>query len=181
MTNSTEKSAALFSIGHSNHPLEKFLELLRHFNAEPLKAAVTGTRVKYLFLGRELGGRPEGERFYDEEGHVLYDQVARSPLFLHGVERLEKGAGQYRVAMMCSEENPAICHRHLLVARVLEERGVPVIHIRGDGRTQTDAEIAAESRPPDDRQLSLFDAPEPLAWKSLQPPAGRRLRQGAGR
>ena len=38
--------------------------------------------------------------------------------------------------MLCAEENPAHCHRRLLVARVLFEEGARVLHIRGDGRLQ---------------------------------------------
>jgi uncharacterized protein (DUF488 family) len=35
--------------------------------------------------------------------------------------------------MLCSEEDPRRCHRRLLVTRVLTARGIPVLHIRGDG------------------------------------------------
>ena len=43
---------------------------------------------------------------------------------------------------MCSEEDPAVCHRHLLVGRVLAGEGLTLRHIRGDGRLQTDADLA---------------------------------------
>ena len=103
-----------------------------------------------------------------ELGHVLYSEVARSPLFLEGIERLEKGAEKFRVAMMCAEENPAECHRHLLVARILTERGVIVEHIRGDGRVQSEAEVAAERADDDAGQLKLFAEPEEESWKSTR-------------
>src|SRR4051812_24830189 len=109
----------LFSIGHSNHDLERFLELLRargvevledvrsqpyaryatHFSQETLRPAVTAAGVKYLFLGRELGGRPEGDEFYDAEAHVRYDRLAVAPLFLEGIERIVRGGRQYAVAL----------------------------------------------------------------------------------
>src|SRR5947209_5869026 len=131
----------LFSVGHSNHPLEKFIELLRsqqievladvrshpfsrfapHFNGPSLAGALEAAGIRYLFLGKELGGRPVGEEFYDEEGRVLYNRLAASPLFRSGVERLRSGMRRYRVALMCSEENPDVCHRHLLIGRVLAD------------------------------------------------------------
>src|SRR5688500_10712052 len=101
---------ALFTVGHSNHSQEVFLALLKkhrigvladvrsspysryasQFNREQLAAAVTAAGVEYAFLGRELGGRPEADSFYDDDGHVLYDRLAQSPLFREGVARLEK-------------------------------------------------------------------------------------------
>src|SRR4051812_31180744 len=92
---------AVITVGHSNHHLDHFIRLVREaeldvvvdvrshpysrfagqFNREPLERSLTDTDVRYLFLGRELGGRPEGDEFYDEEGHVLYGRVARSRLF----------------------------------------------------------------------------------------------------
>lgn len=180
----------LFTIGHSNHSLEAFLGLLKshgievlvdvrshpyskyasHFNTDTLKTAVTDSGVKYLYLGKELGGRPPENDFYDADGHVLYGRVAETALFLRGIERLEQGAGQYRVAMMCSEEDPVDCHRHLLVGRVLAGRGTALAHIRGDGRVQTDAELQAENEPPaPDRQKRLFDdEPETPVWRSIR-------------
>jgi uncharacterized protein (DUF488 family) len=60
---------------------------------------------------------------------------------------------------MCSEENPATCHRRLLVAKVLLEQGVTIGHIRGDGRCEV------ESKPIDLAEGSLFDDEESL-WRS---------------
>ena len=184
----------LLTIGHSNHSLEHFLGLLKmhgveavaevrsypysnyspQFDREALKPALAAAGVAYVDLGPELGGRPEGQEFYDEGGHVLYDRVAGTAKFLAGLRRLQEGMGKYRVAMMCSEENPAACHRKLLVARVLAERGVRVEHIRGDGRLQTDEEVTAESRN-DNGQMGLFAKEESTPWKSI-PSVSRKKR-----
>ena len=173
---------ALLTVGHSNHSLEHFRGLLgcfdvdvlvdvrshpysrfaAHFNREVLAAAVRASGRKYLFLGRELGGRPEGDEFYDDEGHVLYGHVSRSALFKSGLERLERGLRAHRVAVMCSEEDPSDCHRRLLVARVLLERGISVHHVRGDGRLQTEAEFDGFG------QGDLFNGFEEAAWRSTR-------------
>jgi uncharacterized protein (DUF488 family) len=177
--NATSKPRVL-SIGHSNHTAERFLSLLQlnaiqvvvdtrsqpyskytpHFDQIDLKAALTAAGIRYLYLGRELGGRPDGDEFYDEDGHVLYERVAATPLFQEGLSRLDRGIREYRVAMLCAEENPAACHRRLLVGRVLLDRGFQVDHIRGDGRVQTEEEIAAAINPNRD-QLSLFHETPP--------------------
>ncbi len=178
----------LFTIGHSNHEMEHFLGLLKrhrtevvvdvrsspssqyatHFDGLVLKAALERAGIQYVFLGNELGGRPAGEEFYDEKGYVLYFKVARRPEFLSGIRRLEKTAGEHRLAVMCSEEDPSECHRRLLVGRVMAERGFGLVHIRGDGRIQTEEELTAEERR-GDGQLSLFPEPEGDAeWKSTR-------------
>jgi uncharacterized protein (DUF488 family) len=186
MENNATASPRVFTIGHSNHTLEHFLNLLKahavqvvvdtrsqpyskyttQFDHETLKPALQDMEIRYLYLGRELGGRPEGDEFYDDEGHVLYDRVAATSHFLEGLSRLERGIREYNVATLCAEENPAACHRRLLVGRVLLDRGIQVEHIRGDGRIQTEEEVAAESDPDRD-QLSLFQKAEAEPWKSI--------------
>ena len=52
---------------------------------------------------------------------------------------------RFRVALVCGEEDPAHCHRRLLIGRVLTERGHTMLHIRGDGRIETDETVAAAS------------------------------------
>jgi uncharacterized protein (DUF488 family) len=181
---SATAQSCLFTVGHSNHALEVFLGLLRkheiqvlvdtrsypysrhcpHFNREELVRALNQKEIKYLDLGQELGGRPDGDEFYDDEGHVLYYRLAESAAFLGGIARLERGIRRFRVAIMCSEENPSICHRYRLVGRVMAGRGVKVQHIRGDGSIQVDAELQAA----EECQRSLFDFLEENPWKSLQ-------------
>jgi len=165
----------IYTVGHSNRTLDEFIALLtRHeievlvdvrsqpysrytpqFNGASLKETAPAASVKYLFLGKELGGRPEGPQFYDADGRVRYNLVAESPLFLSGI----------RVAILCAEEDPTGCHRRLLVGRVLAERGVPVLHIRGDGQVQSEEQVQEAAH---DGQLSLFDAQEVREWKSIR-------------
>jgi len=148
----------------------------------PLNSTVS--RSWWLCWGRDsntftsaanLAARPRGDAYYDSAGHVLYDKVVESPGFQEGVDRLEGGLRQYVVAALCAEEDPAGCHRRLLVGRVLGERGIAVDHIRGDGRVQTEAELAAAE--PHSNQLSLFDEIE-ASWKSV-PSVSPRKRQSS--
>lgn len=181
---------SIFTIGHSNHELQKLIDLLKsneievlvdirsnpyskfapQFNKDDFKKAIQATGIKYLFLGKELGGKPEDPEFYDPDGFVLYSRLAESPPFLGGIERLMNGIRNYRVVLMCSEENPAHCHRRLLIGRVLSEEGLQVQHIRGDGRLQSEDEVALEVDQirKDNAQQSLFDPKEVPDWKSTQ-------------
>ncbi|MCX6842694.1 MAG: DUF488 domain-containing protein [candidate division WOR-3 bacterium] len=181
----------VYTVGHSNVSQEAFIALLKthdievlvdvrsapyskfvpHFNAAVLKLAVVAAGIKYLYLGRELGGRPHGQRFYDDGGHVHYDRIAESPQFREGIERLLRGIREHRVAIMCNEEDPHECHRRLLVGRVLTEHGVAVLHIRGDGRVQPEAELAEAERkdaPAEIQQEFAFVAREKPEWKSTR-------------
>ena len=184
----------IFTVGHSNHPLDRFLALLErhhiqslvdvrsqpysryvtHFNQPELEDAVERRKVRYVYMGDELGGRPIGDEFYDAEGYVLYYRVAQAPFFLSGIERLIDEGAQYRAAIMCSEEDPTNCHRRLLIARVLQEQGVKVVHIRADGGEQDETDFRKEQE-----QLSLWETSageerEEGEWKSIRPVSRRR-------
>jgi len=185
------KPLTIFSIGHSNQPIEAFLALLQQhqiqvlvdvrsspyskyvsqFNSATLAVAVQQTGIKYMFMGKELGGRPDGDEFYDVEGHVLYNRVAEAPFFLEGINRLKRGGRTYKVAIMCSEEDPTACHRYLLIGRVLAKQGVDLLHIRGDGHVQTAAELSP-SKEIVSAQPSLWGEQLPEqeegAWKSIR-------------
>ncbi|HBQ28938.1 hypothetical protein DK28_0205095 [Peptococcaceae bacterium SCADC1_2_3] len=179
----------IYTIGHSNHSLETFLNLLRkfkiqvvvdvrsnpysryvpHFNAGQIKKEITNDGIKYLYMGRELGGQPAGAEFYDEDGFVLYSRVAESRPFQEGITRLEKGIEQFRMVVMCSEENPVFCHRRQLISRFLVEHGVKVYHIRVDGRVQTEEDLSREEEETINKgQLTLFPVQEVVEWKSIQ-------------
>ncbi len=97
-------------------------------------------RISYVFLGKELGGRPSERRFYCE-GVANYEKMAQASEFNKGLERVIEGTKKYRIALMCSERDPLDCHRCLLVGRALAQRGVRVSHILDDGRIVSHSEI----------------------------------------
>ena len=175
------------TIGHSAHTIEVFSDLLaKHaiqvlvdvrsapysryapqFDRELLQRSLNQASVKYLFLGRELGGRPNNQDYYDGDGHVLYSRITADPGFVAGIERLERGMAEFRVALLCGEEDPAHCHRRLLVARVLIDRGHQVLHIRGDGRIMADEEVTNESgKTLVNEQPALFAELDEDQWRS---------------
>jgi uncharacterized protein (DUF488 family) len=158
----------VLTIGHSNHTIERFIELLcqhrvtavadvrsspysqmhAHFNREALAAALKQEGITYSFLGRELGGRPADKTCY-ENGRVQYRRVAATPIFRSGLDRILAGVQSYRIALMCAEREPLECHRTLLVTPELEKAGITVLHVHVDGRTESHSDAMG-------RLLDLF-------------------------
>lgn len=187
-----DETLTIFSIGHSNQSMEAFLSLLQqhkievlidvrsypyskyvpHFNSTSLATAVKQVDIRYIFMGKELGGRPDGDEFYDVDSHVLYNRVAEASFFLSAIKRVKRGGRAYRVAMMCSEEDPTGCHRHLLIGRVLAKQGINLSHIRGDGHIQTEKELAFPKEIASYGQSLWDEQPskkEESTWRSIRP------------
>ena len=161
----------IYTIGHSDHPLERFVGLLRrfeigrlvdvrsrpysrwapHFRKRPLAEGLMSSGMSYVFMGETLGGRPAGEEFYDAQGRVDYVLRARCDDFQAGIERLLQLAAERPTVIMCAEEDPMRCHRRGLISPALRARGIEVAHIRGDGRLQVESDDQAP-----DGQLALF-------------------------
>lgn len=183
-------SPTIWTIGHSNHELRNFVELLGaeqiaflvdvrsfpysrfapHFNREQLEAAMLKRGVQYLFLGVALGGRPEHEEHYDCEGRALYAAMAEQPEFGAVIEGLLHGAHDHRLALLCSCGDPSDCHRRLLVGKVLCERGAQLCHILPDGRVQTELRVMLNDP---SEQPSLFELEE-RPWRSARSVSHRR-------
>jgi uncharacterized protein (DUF488 family) len=155
----------VYTIGHSNHTKEKFLDLLtaakievvadvrstpnsrwaQWTNKDSLKEILESVRIQYVYLGDMLGGRPpESDSYNHDTGKADYQAIREKEYFQRGIKRLIDGLKKYRVCIMCAEEDPSSCHRNLLVAESLRNAGVQVFHIRGDGRIQTDEELWKE-------------------------------------
>ena len=150
---------SVFTIGHSNHSPRAFLTLLRkhsvdevidvrsspysryipHFNRDLLNVVLDEAGISYVFLGGELGGRPANRSCYDADGRVQYDRLANADFFDDGIRFIMHHADECRIALMCSEKEPMDCHRTLLVARTLVDRGVAVEHILADGGMESHA------------------------------------------
>lgn len=165
-------AAEVLTIGHSNHGWERFLALIRgasvtaiadvrsapysrhtpHFSRDALAAGLREAGMAYVFLGRELGGRPEDATLFTD-GVADYERMAATAAFRRGLDRVAEGARRHRIALMCSEQDPLDCHRCLLVARRLAERGLRVGHIHADGHIEDHAAI-------EERLLALAGAAE---------------------
>ncbi len=151
----------IYTIGHSNHKTETFVEMLRQHaiellidvrsspysryvpqaNRETLARALRAAGIAYDWLGDRLGGKPGGIV-------ADYDELRASPAFQQGIDRLVALAAERRTVIMCAEGDHRQCHRHKLITPALLDQAVCVHHIQPDGS------IVDEVQEP--RQLSLF-------------------------
>jgi uncharacterized protein (DUF488 family) len=146
----------MYTVGHSNHPLDRLVALLEahgvtqladvrrwprshrnpHYDDDALAVELASRGIAYAHLV-ELGGHREpvpgsandgwdGEAFRGYADHLATAEFAR------GVARLEALAATRPTAVMCAEAAWTRCHRRLL-ADVLSVRGVAVAHIGPDG------------------------------------------------
>jgi uncharacterized protein (DUF488 family) len=154
---------AIFTIGHSTHRIEDFLDLLAkrdiaavadvrsapyskhipHFNRETFRRSLETCGVHYVFMGNELGGRGSNESMRDDQGRVRYTRIAESTAFGEGIERIIAGSDRMNIALMCTEKDPLHCHRGILVSRQLVAHGAIVQHIHADGRIEAHRDAEA--------------------------------------
>jgi uncharacterized protein (DUF488 family) len=171
---------SVFTIGHSNLELAKFVALLKQhsiqavadvrsspysqynpqFNREPLQRVFQEHGISYVFLGEELGAR-RSERECYLNGRADYDLISRTPAFKRGIERVLQGAAKMRVVLLCAEKDPVDCHRCILVSPHLRRRGLAVFHILKDGTLESHEQT-------EKRLLRLFALPERELFRSSE-------------
>lgn len=149
----------IFTVGHSTHPIERFLNLLGEhqivlvadvrsfpssrkwpqFNQAELSQSLLRAGIQYQWLKR-LGGRRHGRR--EDSPHTgwthpafrSYADYTESTEFAAGLEELTAPTARAtRTAYMCSEGLWWRCHRRI-VSDYLVLRGWQVDHIMPDGK-----------------------------------------------
>jgi uncharacterized protein (DUF488 family) len=150
---------AIFTIGHSTHPIEEFAHLLQahgveqlidirtvprsrtnpQFNRESLPNSLKAAGIGYLHMPA-LGGlrrpRPDSPNTaWRNASFRGYADYMQTPEFAAALDSLVELGSQTQVAIMCAEAVPWRCHRSL-VADALFARGIPVEDIMSAGRRQ---------------------------------------------
>jgi uncharacterized protein (DUF488 family) len=170
-------AAPIYTIGYGARSLAEFLEVLKahgiaylldvrstpysrfkpEFSKDALGSALEEQGIRYLWMGRELGGQPDDPSCY-VDGKVDYAAVGQLPAYREGLERLERACRQeLRVALMCSEGKPELCHRSKLLGRSLVERDIQVRHIDENDQLLSQAEVIERLT---GGQLNLFGEPD---------------------
>ncbi len=154
----TIKTIGIKTIGHSNHPIQRFVDLLTaggvkllvdvrslpwsrrfpQFGKERLTQSLADAGIAYVHESA-LGGKPEGRG--KPEGGASYDALAARPEFNAALARLIDRAQDTTVCLMCAEKEPLDCHRTVLVSRRLAERGVAIEHLLADGATRPHSDV----------------------------------------
>jgi uncharacterized protein (DUF488 family) len=128
------------------------------FNREVLQRQLKIAGLKYVYLGSELGARSDDPACY-EGGKIQYGRLANTVAFNAGIDRVVSGANTHRIALMCAEKEPLDCHRTILIARVLVERGLDVQHILANGTVEQHGSTMK-------RLMQLISLPEQDMFKS---------------
>ena len=161
------------TIGHSNHPIGRFVDLLKaggveavvdvrstpysrrfpQFGREHLAQSLSAAGIAYRHEGTALGGKPESGG--------SYDSLAAQPAFQDALDRLVTRARDTTLCLMCAEKEPLDCHRTVLVSRRLAERGAAIEHLLADGKRKPHAVLEEELlEASDDGAPDLFTTAE---------------------
>ena len=149
----------IYTVGHSNHALDRFLRILqchrvarvvdirsfprsrRHpqFDAEPLRDALQRVGLAYEGL-TPLGGmrrpRPDSRNLaFPPDGLRGYADHMETREFADAVDVLLVLARQAPTAVLCAEADWRRCHRSLL-CDALSVRGVEALHVVGEGHPE---------------------------------------------
>lgn len=132
--------SSLYSIGHGQKTQEEFISELKSFDIDFLVDVRTSPyskwapqfnkgiiecwlqqeSIRYIYMGNSIGGRPSNEMCCDEDGYFDYHRMSDEPSFRAGLNRLvDANSKNCRVAVMCSESDPSVCHRSKLIGREL--------------------------------------------------------------
>lgn len=151
-----------FTIGYGNYPIDQFITFLQnisidfiidvrsspysrfnpHFNREKLEKFLMVNNVDYRYMGDKIGGRYTNPCLLFPDGTVNYRKVQETEKFQEGInEVLSIISSGKKIALMCAEKEPERCHRFALISPVLQAKGISVIHIRPDGKLQTNEEL----------------------------------------
>lgn len=150
----------LHTIGHSNQSADELVRFLRAhgvravadvrsvpyarycdwFNTDQIGPRLRSEGIEYVFLGRELGARPEDPACY-RGGRVDLARLPERKEFQQGLELVLRGIATRPVCLMCSEADPMTCHRAIVICRALRQRGVAMRHILPGGGTEEHAEL----------------------------------------
>jgi len=150
---------SISTLGHSNHRIEKFLEILGaqrverildvrrfplsrkwpHFNADDLARSLSPAGIEYVGMPG-LGGR---RKAHPDSPHTAwrveafrgYADFMDTSEFAAGLERVAALAREKHSALMCAEALPWRCHRSL-IADTLMARGWEVFEILSVGEAK---------------------------------------------
>lgn len=151
------ESDLFYTIGHSTHPLEEFVAMLKgasvtlvadvrtvprsrtnpQYNADTLPASLASFQIGYAHIaalgglrGRERDVPPGVNAFWQNASFHNYADYAMGSDFRTGFARLCELGRSQRCAIMCAEALWWRCHRRI-IADYLLNAGARVLHLMG--------------------------------------------------
>ncbi len=128
----------IYTIGTANRSIDEFIDIFKkyqiktaidvrsfpkskkfpHFNSGSLIGALKKEGIRYVYLGKELGGFRKGG----------YENYTKTEEFKKGITKLEEIGERSLSVFFCAEKLFFHCHRRF-ISEVLTERGWRVSHI----------------------------------------------------
>ena len=172
----------LYTIGYSGFDIDNFLLALKKYsigalvdvrtsphsayytiyNRENIKNILNRENILYLFLGKELGARPEDGALYTR--HIAdFKKISNSESFIEACRRIRQGLEIFPICMMCAEKDPINCHRTVLVANAFRNTypEVSISHIHSDLKIESQDRI-------DRRIMALYDLEQEHLFKDYE-------------
>ena len=175
-------SQKCFTIGYGDYPIELFLYFLQktgidtiidvrsspyskfnpYFNRDNLENSLKRNNVGYRYMGDQIGGRYSNPNLLFPDGTVNYQKVRNTEIFQDGINQLISiiSSGK-KIALMCAEKEPERCHRFVLISRVLQSKGVNVIHVLPEIKLKANEDLEKELMDSeiDTKQINISDVP----------------------
>lgn len=152
----------IYTLGHSNYPFNKFIEILKKYNincvvdirAIPYSKYNTQynkeffqTNLKklgytYIYMADEFGAKRKIRVSYNNEGYADFAKVILEDDFNKGIERLKIGCDKsYKIVLLGAMQEPIRCPRAILVGKELVKEGFDVKHIMHEGNLNTQKDL----------------------------------------
>lgn len=132
------KERKIYTIGTSNRTIDEFIRALKkhnietavdvrsfpysqrfpHFNKDQLSQALEKAGIRYIYLGKELGGFRKGG----------YEKYMQTQEFKEGIKKLEETAEGSLTIFFCCEKLFFKCHRRF-IAHSLSKNRWKVFHV----------------------------------------------------
>lgn len=169
----------IFTIGHSNYSMERFINMLRYFNIdcvvdirgtpyssyntqfdkEKLKYTLNKEGFIYIYMAKEFAAKRDNKISYNSEGYSDFEKVITEEDFINGIKRLKNGCIKgYRIVLLGAMQDPIRCHRCILLGRELIKREFNLRHILDDYSLATQEDMEKhllEKYYPDRNQLTI--------------------------
>ena len=116
-----------------------------YFNRDNLEKSLIKNQIEYQYMGDKIGGRYSNPSLLFPDGTVNYQKVQGTEQFQDGISQvLSIISSGKKIALMCAEKEPERCHRFALISRVLQSKGIKVIHVRPEIRLQENEDLEKE-------------------------------------
>lgn len=139
----------IYMLGHSNYPLEEFIEMLKRekisilydirlmpfsryvpqYNQTTLPQELEKHGIEYRYV-KELGPRVDGDKpLFDKDG-FKYDKAVNRQRIIDGIKKIDNEILETQnVVIMATKREPLECHRFLVLAPNFKKLGYEIYHI----------------------------------------------------